>query len=76
MLEHQRGHKRYKASKTRETIYRKNAWRQEKKCGKSERKVEGRALHTAVGQSQQKHNDRCGNGSRTSGTAGWRRKKR
>ena len=38
--------------------------------------MEGRAHHTSVGQSRQKHNGRCGNGSRTSGIAGWRRKKR
>ena len=74
---HKRGHKRYQASRTREKYAerelggkRGNAENQKRNC------VEGRALHTAVGQRRQKHNVRCGNGSRASGTASWRRKKR
>ena len=56
-----RGHKRYKASKTRDKFSerelggkRRNAENQRRNC------VEGRALHTAGGQSRQKHNGRRG----------------
>ena len=64
------------AQKIQRKNYRKKAWRQEKKCGKSEKKLSGRksASHSCR-KSRQKHDGRCGNGSRASRIAGWRRKK-